>query len=242
TVNVTSVNDAPTLNPIANPPAILEDAGLQTINLNGISAGGGESQTLTVTALSSNTAVIPHPAVSYSSPNPTGSLSYTPVPNAFGSATITVTVTDSGGTANGGVDTATRTFVVNVTSVNDLPTISPIADRDIPSNASTPVPFTVGDVETAPGALTVTATSSVQAVIPNSGLGVTGVTGARTLTMPPAPNQGGPSTITLTVADADGGSATTSFVATVLPSLTISDASVTEGDSGTTTLTFNVTL
>ena len=37
---------------------------------------------------------------------------------------ITVTVTDSGGTANGGVNTATATFTVVVNPVNQQPTIS----------------------------------------------------------------------------------------------------------------------
>src|SRR5206468_9017395 len=122
TVVVTAVNDAPTLNAIPDPPAILEDAGLQTVNLSGISAGGGESQNLTVTALSNNTALIPNPTVSYTSPNATGSLSYTPVANANGSAIITVTVTDDGG----GTNTFSRTFTVNVTAVNDPPTLDAI--------------------------------------------------------------------------------------------------------------------
>ncbi|MEK7678285.1 MAG: Ig-like domain-containing protein, partial [Verrucomicrobiota bacterium] len=84
TVTVTSVNDAPTLAAISNPAAILEDASLQTVNLSGISAGGGESQVLTVTASSSNPGLIPNPSVTYTSPNATGSLSYTPVANASG--------------------------------------------------------------------------------------------------------------------------------------------------------------
>ena len=43
TVSVTPVNDAPTLDSIADPAAILEDATEQTVNLSGISAGGGET-------------------------------------------------------------------------------------------------------------------------------------------------------------------------------------------------------
>ena len=49
TVNVTSINDAPTLDPVPDPAAILEDAGDQTIDLTGITAGGGAVQALTVT-------------------------------------------------------------------------------------------------------------------------------------------------------------------------------------------------
>ena len=90
------VNDEPTLDAIADPAASDEDAGQQTISLSGISAGGGESQPLSVTAVSSDPGLIPDPAVTYSTPDTTGSLSYTPVPEASGSAVVTVTVTDGG--------------------------------------------------------------------------------------------------------------------------------------------------
>ena len=125
---------------LRDPVAILEDAGQQTVNLSGISPGlpANESgQTpLLVTALSNNTALIPNPTVTYTSPNATGSLSYTPVANASGTAIITVKVQDSGGTANGGVDFITRTFTVNVTAVNDTPTLDPISDpARIPHNS-----------------------------------------------------------------------------------------------------------
>ncbi|MBI5773091.1 MAG: hypothetical protein HZA89_05020, partial [Verrucomicrobia bacterium] len=128
-VVVTAVNDAPTLAAIADPSAILEDAGLQTVNLSGIGSGAAnETQTLTVTASSSNTGLIPTPTVSYTSANATGSISYTPVGNANGTATVTVIVSDDGGTSNGGVDAVTNTFSVVVTAVNDAPTLAAIAD------------------------------------------------------------------------------------------------------------------
>src|SRR5205823_15084110 len=117
-VHVNSVNDPPTLAAIADPANILEDAGQQTINLIGISAGPSETQNLTVSATSSNPALILNPSVTYSSPNSTGSLTYTPAANRFGTAVITVKVQDDGGTASGGVDAITRTFTVRVDGVN----------------------------------------------------------------------------------------------------------------------------
>jgi CSLREA domain-containing protein len=237
TVNVTAVNDPPTLNLIADPPVILEDAGLQTVSLSGISAGGGESQTLTVTALSNNTGLIPNPTVTYTSPNATGSLSYTPVANANGSAIITVTV-DDGGT---GTHTVTRIFTVNVTAVNDLPTIAAIPDQFVPMNGSPGIPITIGDVETAASALVVTATSSNQTVVPNSGLVVGAGGTSRTLTVTPAANQGGTATITVTVSDGTG-LTSTSFVATVATGLSIADATMAEGNSGATNLSVTVSL
>ena len=106
------VNDAPTINTPSN-VTINENAGQQTVNLTGITAGGGETQTLTVTASSNNTALI-NPSVTYTSPNSTGTLTFTPAANSFGTATITVTVMDNGGTLNGGVDTTSVQFTVTV--------------------------------------------------------------------------------------------------------------------------------
>ena len=90
------LTNPPTLDAISNPSAINEGAGQQTIVLTGITAGAGESQPLAVTVSSSNTALIPTPTVNYTSPNTTGTLSYTPVAYQSGSAVITVTVTDGG--------------------------------------------------------------------------------------------------------------------------------------------------
>lgn len=82
----------------------------QSVNLGGIGPGGGETQTLSISAVSDNPALIPNPSVSYTSPNTTGTLSFTPNPTAFGGAVIIVTVTDSGDTSNGGNNTTTRSF------------------------------------------------------------------------------------------------------------------------------------
>src|SRR5262249_2807564 len=129
-VTVDAVDDPPTLDPIPNPAPINEDAGAQTVTLSGITAGVNETQGLPVTAAASNTALIPNPAVTYASPAAIGSLSYTPVADANGTAIITVTVTDSGN------QTTTQTFTVTVNSVNDAPTISPILGQT--TNEDTP--------------------------------------------------------------------------------------------------------
>ena len=115
TVVVNRVNQPPTLTAISNPAAINENASAQTVNLSGITAGAGDTQTLQVTATSDLTGVIPNPTVTYTSPNATGSISYTPVANTFGTAHVTVTVRDAGldGTMNNADDaTFARTFTV----------------------------------------------------------------------------------------------------------------------------------
>lgn len=73
--------------PTLNDPADLtidEDAGEQTVNLSGISAGGGETQDLRVSATSNNTSLIAAVDVTYSSPEATGSLKFTPAADASG--------------------------------------------------------------------------------------------------------------------------------------------------------------
>lgn len=121
-ISVPFVNHAPTINLINNPSAILEDAGFQTVFFSGI--GDGDSavvQNISITAVSSNVNIIPNPTVIYTPNNPTGSLTYTPVNNAYGSATITLSVMDNGGTANGGTNYTTINFIVVVLPVNDPP-------------------------------------------------------------------------------------------------------------------------
>src|SRR5262249_1386672 len=94
-VNVQQVTNAPTLGSIPNPAAIVQNSGAQTICLTAITSGLGNSHAVTVPATSNNLTLIPNPSVTYSSPNTTGTLTFTPNANQFGSATITVTVTDT---------------------------------------------------------------------------------------------------------------------------------------------------
>src|SRR5262249_43798760 len=65
-------NRPPTLNTIGN-LTVIEDASAQSVALSGITTGSStESQTLTVSASSSNPGLIPTPSISYTSPNSTG--------------------------------------------------------------------------------------------------------------------------------------------------------------------------
>jgi len=106
----TSINQPPTLNVISD-LTISTSAGLQTVSLSNITSGATtENQTLTVTAASSDTDLIPNPSVHYTSGSTTGSLSFTPSPTACGTVMVTVTVNDGQSVNN----TTTRTFVVNV--------------------------------------------------------------------------------------------------------------------------------
>ena len=230
TINLTAVNVAPTLSTIANPAPIFESATptLQTIDLSGISPGGGQNQTITsITATSGNTNLIPGPTINYASPNTSGSLSYTPVASTFGTTTISVTVTDSGGNLNGGVATTTQVFTVTVLPVNQPPTLTAIANpAAILENTATKqtiplLAITAGPNETQN--LTISAVSSNPGLIPNPGINYTSPNSSGSLSYAPVPFMSGQAIILVTVMD-DGGSAnggistlTRSFTITVTP-------------------------
>lgn len=116
-VTIDPINDAPTLEEIADPDAIEEDASEQTVILEGITPGPGESGAVIVTATSDNTGLIPDPNVAALQPDGTAQLTYTPVAEQFGSALITVTVTDT----EMDYRTALETFTVEVLAVYDAP-------------------------------------------------------------------------------------------------------------------------
>ncbi|MCF6239101.1 MAG: tandem-95 repeat protein, partial [Candidatus Marinimicrobia bacterium] len=165
-------------------------------------AGTNESQPLTVTATSSNTALIPNPTVTYTSPNATGQLRYTPLANTNGTAIITVTVNDGQATSN----TISRTFEVTVNAVNDLPTINPISDpAAILENAGEQsINFSSvspgGGADEAGQTIVITATSNNTSLIPNPVVSYAGGSTGQ-LTYTPLTNQNGVAIITVTLND-----------------------------------------
>ncbi len=115
TVNVIDplVNVAPTLNPVAD-LAVPKTPVQRTVNLAGISDGDdNKNQVLTFSATSSNPAIIPDPAVEYTPGQATAALKFTPT-SAIGESTITVTVQDDAAGSQGGQDTRTVSFKVQV--------------------------------------------------------------------------------------------------------------------------------
>lgn len=230
TVTVNPVNDAPTLGAI-NGLTIAENATTQTVGLTGIGTGAAnEIQSLSVTATSSNPSLLPNPTVNYVSPNSTGSLSFAPLLNQNGSATITVTVND-GQAAN---NTVTRTFVVTVTSVNSAPTITAIPNQSLVSNTNSgPLNFTIGDVETPATGLSLTALSSVPSVVPLTNVVFGGSGSNRTVTVTPTPGAAGLSDVTVIVGDGASTASTTFRISVTAPAPTPGQLSVGKSGSGT---------
>jgi Dockerin type I domain len=130
----------------------------------------------------------------------TGTLTFTPAPNAFGTAQITVSLKDSGGTLNGGVDTTTKTFMVHVQSVNDAPALTRVSSS-VSGNVGLALTNsgTWSDVDSTH----VTLSASVGSLIKNRN----GTWTWSYLPTTAATNQ----TVTITGTDEQGGSSTVSF-------------------------------
>lgn len=138
-ITVNPVNDAPVFTPTTTDSrvngsgniTVLEDPGVQTINYVGTSAAalataldevGG--QTPFTWSLSAATLVSGNLTFSELSVNPTtGVLTFNPAQDKAGSATVVLTLRDSGLGASTplNVNTVTRTITINVTQVNDSP-------------------------------------------------------------------------------------------------------------------------
>lgn len=128
-LTVQAVNVAPTLNAIPD-QSVMEASGVHVLTLTGISSGPGENQNLIIRALSDNIAIVDHPVVVFTLPLGTAALIFTPVGHANGKVTISVIITDDGGTVGGGLNSVTTEFDVAVQAVNFSPFAqSQLADR-----------------------------------------------------------------------------------------------------------------
>jgi hypothetical protein len=227
---VAAVNDSPTLNPITD-VTVAEDAGVQQTSLTGITAGGGESQTLAISASSSNPALVANPVVAYNSGDSTAILSWASSANQSGQSTITVTVTDAGldgqlGTSDDG--TSSQQYVITVAPVNDAPTLNLIADAAVAEDAGAQQTSLTG-ISAGGGesqSLAVSVSSSNPALIANPVVAYNSGDSTATLSWASSANQSGQSTITVTVTDAgldgqlgtsDDGTSSQQYVITVTP-------------------------
>ncbi len=217
-LTVNFLNTPPTLSPLSD-LNINEDSGTQTVTLMGIGAGAtNENQILRVTAISSNPGLISNPTVNYSTPNPSGTLSFAPLPDANGTAVLTVTI-DDGQPVNHMV---TRSFAVTVNAVNDPPTLDPILDLNINEDAGLQMLMLTGITSGAANenqTLVVSAISSNPSLIPNPAVNYASANPTGTLTFASLTNANGTATISVTINDggASNNIASKNFTVTVNP-------------------------
>ena len=157
--------------------------------------------------------------------DPVGTLTFTPVANGNGSATITVTVIDDGGTTNGGIDTSPpHTGTITVTAIND-PVIAAgdAATVNEDDTAGVTIDALANDSDADGDALTVVSLNTV---------GLTGGTvtdlGSGSFNYTPDSNFNGSDTFDYTVSDGNGSSDTATVVIIVSPT---ADAPVATADA-----------
>lgn len=209
-LTVNSVNDAPSFT--KGPDQFLnEDAGPQTVTnwATSLSPGpadeSGQSLSFQITNNTNASMFSSGPAVDSS-----GTLTYTPAANANGLATITLVLKDTGGTANGGVDTSVpQTFNINITAINDAPSFTKGADQTVNEDSGSRFIFgwatnvSAGAPNESGQTLTFEVTNNT-----NPGLFSLGpsINSQGTLSFTPASNAHGSATITILLKD-NGGTA-----------------------------------
>ena len=121
-VVVTAINNTPAIDPIEG-IKINQDAGVVDVPISGIGHGAdcNAQKVVLVTAVADDAALISGVSVDYAQGAQEGMLHLTIPSDASGIANVTVTVMDNGGTANGGVDIVTTSFVVAIGEVNVPP-------------------------------------------------------------------------------------------------------------------------
>jgi predicted extracellular nuclease/methionine-rich copper-binding protein CopC len=207
TVDVTPVNDAPSF-ASAGDVSTAEDVGAVSIAswAAAISAGPADEATqnlsFAITANDNAALFSVQPSIASN-----GTLSFTPAPNANGTANLSVVLSDDGGTANGGSNSSVAVqFAINVASVNDAPTISTLPDISVDQDEAGQTTFVIADIDNTLlcSAANLGATSSNTGVLAISGIAFSGSPGACTVTLTPVGGATGSSDVTITVNDGSG--------------------------------------
>ena len=144
--------------------------------------------------------------------NPNGSFTYTPAANYNGSDSFTYRASD------GTLTSSLATVTITVSAVNDAPSVTVTRGTVAPGGAcgtddrSGTINLSIGDVESAATALTLSATSSNSTLVPNRNLVLAGSGAARTLMATSVAGRTGTAIVTVTVSD---GQATGSVPVTI---------------------------
>ena len=223
-IQITAVNDAPRLSSSVERPWTLYEDTPTSFPIT-IVDPETPSDNLVIKISSSVQSLVPDTSITLTGSGQNKFIQLTPSLNQFGTLNLTIDASD-------GVNTTTEVYQVDVLSVNDLPTITAISDKTV--NEDTPtssISFTVSDIETAAASLTVTAATGDGILAPAGNVVVTnGSGGSRSVVVTPASNQVGSTTVTLTVHDADGGTADEPFTLTVN---SVNDAPTAVADTAT---------
>lgn len=191
------VNTAPAISSMGD-QEIDENTTLGPLNFT-VGDSETEANALTVTATSGNQSLLANEDIVLGGNGTQRTITLTPKSDETGTTDITLKVSD------GDKETSTSFSVtVNDVIVNTVPTISDIEDLSIGENSCTKkLSFTVGDAETGPGDLKVTATSSNQSLVKHSDIELGGSGAERNIRISPQKDQTGITTIVVQVSDGE---------------------------------------
>lgn len=152
--------------------------------------------TLDIVVSSSDTGVIDGTGIAIDRTSGNVELTLTPVLDASGGSTLTLTATDPDGESD------SSEFDLTVTAVDDAPTIGVIADQSAHALSFGPIAFTVDDVDSPVSGLTLSAVSSDQTVVADGDISFGGADANRTVSVDAL--KAGTAQITVTVSDGNG--------------------------------------
>ena len=146
TISITDVNDPPTFTPFGD-VAVAEDSGeySEAWALN-LSAGPGEDGQIVVFLVSVDDSSLFEVAPAITTD---GTLVFTPADGVIGSTLVSVTASDSGGTLNGGDNTADSVdFTLVISGSNDAPVLTVPAGLEVEGTTETTVAgISVSDID-----------------------------------------------------------------------------------------------
>jgi hypothetical protein len=233
TITVTPVNDAPTfsIGDITVPEnSNAYDAQWATSSSPGPADEANQTLTFSVTGNTNAALFAAGPTITDD-----GRLTFTPAPDANGSADVTVTLTDSGD----GTNATSHTATITLTPVNQAPSFSiggvTVAEDSGAYDAPWSTDASAGPANESDQTLTFSVTGNTNAALFAAG---PTVTKDGRLTFTPAPNANGSADVTVSLTDSGDGTNSVSHTATIAvtpvndaPTFAISNVTVLE-DSG----------
>jgi len=206
-LTITNVNDAPAISFISDQTTDEDMAITVTFTATDLESSPCDFE---ITLTSSNQSLFVDSNLSYTCYANTYSISLTPEVNQTGLATISIMIADSEGL------TASTSFDITVTEVNDAPKIGMITDQTtLEDTAISGISLTPTDQEDAPCSFNITATTTDLALIPNENITFTCNDGTYQFTITPVENQNGVVTVIITLTDSQGLTASTQFDLTI---------------------------
>jgi len=232
---VSSVNDTPEISFIAD-QNMNEDTAINSINFT-VTDIENANCSMDITLTSSDESIVPNANLSYVCNNNNYTITALPVSDQSGVVTITVMVTDSAGM------TATKSFDLTVTAVNDPPVITSDVNFTMNEDATSILTLTATDAESADCSMDITFASSNTGLLTLENISYTCASGVYYISIMPENNQSGNTALTITITDSENLTATQAIALTVLelndpPQMgSIADQSMNEGTSIALSLT-----